>query len=141
MEHVKEIKASEFDTEVRQSDVPVVVDFFATWCPPCKSLAPIFDRVAGQYEGKAKFVKLNTDEAPELSAEFGIRGVPTLLFIKGGKVASTLVGLRQEGEIKTAVDGLLEADSRTRRPGSRVTALSRTLTFTGSMASNSAGSR
>lgn len=107
MQNVKEIKASEFDTEVRQSAVPVVVDFFATWCPPCKSLAPIFDRVAGQYEGKAKFVKLNTDEAPELSAEFGIRGVPTLLFIKGGKVLNTLVGLRPEGDIKSAVDGLL----------------------------------
>jgi thioredoxin 1 len=107
MQNVTEIKASEFDAEVRQSVIPVVVDFFATWCPPCKSLAPIFDRVAGQYTGKVKFVKLNTDEAPDLSAEFGIRGVPTLLFIKDGKVATTLVGLRPEGDIKTAVDGLL----------------------------------
>ena len=107
MEHVKEIKAGEFDAEVRQSALPVVVDFFATWCPPCKALAPILDRVAGAYAGKAVFVKVNTDEAQELAAEFGVRSIPTLAFMKGGKVVSTQVGLRGEGDIKAAVDALL----------------------------------
>jgi thioredoxin 1 len=107
MENVKEIKASEFDSEVRQSALPVAVDFFATWCPPCKALAPIFDRVAGGYVGKVNFVKINTDEAQDLSAEFGIRGVPTLMFFKDGKSVKSLVGLRPETEIKATVDSLL----------------------------------
>jgi thioredoxin 1 len=107
MQNVKEIKATEFDAEVRQSTIPVVVDFFATWCPPCKSLAPIFDKAAGGYVGKVKFVKVNTDDAPELAVEFGIRGVPSLLFFKGGKPLNTLVGLRSEADIKTATDALL----------------------------------
>lgn len=107
MENVKEIKASEFDSEVRQSTIPVAADFFATWCPPCKALAPIFDRVAGAYAGKVKFVKINTDEAQELAVEFAIRGVPTLMFFKDGKSVKSLVGLRPETEIKAAVDALL----------------------------------
>jgi thioredoxin 1 len=107
MENVKEIKAGDFESEVVNSPIPVVVDFFATWCPPCKALAPILDRVAGGYTGKIKFVKINTDEAPELSAEYGIRGVPTLVFIKGGKSVNSLVGLRPETDIKAAADGLL----------------------------------
>jgi thioredoxin 1 len=107
MQNVKEIKSAEFDAEVRQSTIPVVVDFFATWCPPCKTLAPIFDKVAGGFAGKIKFVKVNTDDAPELAVEFGIRGVPSLLFFKGGKTVNTLVGLRSEGDIKAAADALL----------------------------------
>lgn len=107
MQNVNEIKAGQFDAEVRKSDTPVVVDFFATWCPPCKALAPILDKVAGGYAGKVKFVKVNTDEAQELAVEFGVRGIPTLVFIKGGKVMSSLVGLRGEGEIKSAADALL----------------------------------
>ena len=107
MEHVKEIKADEFDAAVLKSSLPVVVDFFATWCPPCKALAPILDRVAGGYAGKAAFVKINTEEAPDLAARYGIRGVPTLVFVKDGKTASTMVGLRPEADIKAAVDALL----------------------------------
>ncbi len=107
MGNVKEIKAGEFDAEVRRATLPAVVDFFATWCPPCKALAPLLDRVAGAYAGKAVFVKINTDEAPELAAEFGIRSIPTLVFLKGGKVVNTLVGLRGEGDIKAAVEALL----------------------------------
>jgi len=107
MENVKEITAAQFDQEVRQATGPVVADFFATWCPPCKALAPILDRLAGQYAGKIRFVKVNTDEAPDLAAEFGIRGIPTLLFFKNGKIAQTLVGLRSETELKAALDALL----------------------------------
>jgi thioredoxin 1 len=107
MDHVKEIKADDFDAEVVKSTLPVVVDFFATWCPPCKSLAPIFDRVAGGFAGQIKFVKINTDEAPEISAQFGIRGVPTMIFFKNGKATNTLVGLRPEADIKAAASALL----------------------------------
>ena len=76
MENVKEIKAGDFESEVVNSPIPVVVDFFATWCPPCKALAPVLDRVAGGYTGKIKFVKLNTDEAPELSADMPTPPMP-----------------------------------------------------------------
>lgn len=107
MEHVKEIKADDFDAEVVKSTIPVVVDFFATWCPPCKTLAPIFDRVAGGFVGQVKFVKINTDDAPELSAQFGIRGVPTLVFMKNGKAVTSLVGMRPEADIKAAASALL----------------------------------
>ena len=107
MENVKEIKADEFDAEARKSALPVVVDFFATWCPPCKALSPLLNRVAGAYAGKVAFVKVNTDEAQELAAEFGIRSIPTLAFMKGGKVVNTLVGLRGEVDIKAAVEALL----------------------------------
>jgi len=107
MANVKEITGDQFDQEVRQASLPVVADFFATWCPPCKALAPILDRLAAQYTGKIHFVKVNTDEAPDLAAEFGIRGIPTLLFFKNGKVVQTLVGLRSETELKTAFDSLL----------------------------------
>ncbi len=107
MQNVKEIKAAEFDAEVRQSATPVVVDFFATWCPPCKTLAPIFDKVAGAFLGKVKFVKVNTDDAADLAVEFSIRGVPSLIFFKGGKPVNTLVGLRSEADIKAAADALL----------------------------------
>ncbi len=107
MSNVQEITAAQFDQQVRQSPIPVVADFFATWCPPCKALAPILDRLAGQYAEKIRFVKINTDEAPDLAAEFGIRGIPTLLFFKGGKVVQTLVGLRSETELKAAFDSLV----------------------------------
>ena len=85
----------------------MVVDFFATWCPPCKALAPILEKVAAAYAGKVTFVKVNTDEAPELAGEFGIRGIPTLVFLKGGQVVQSLTGLRGESEIRSAVDALL----------------------------------
>jgi thioredoxin len=82
-----------FDREVLQSDRPVVVDFYADWCGPCKMLAPAFERMAEENAGRVKFVKVNVDEENGLAARYGISGIPTLVFFKNGQVADSVVGL------------------------------------------------
>jgi len=81
-----------FDNDVLNSDVPVLVDFWAPWCGPCKMIAPILDAVAPDYDGKAKIVKLNIDESPLAARKFGVRGIPTLLIFKDGNLNDTHVG-------------------------------------------------
>ncbi len=81
-----------FKSEVLDSSVPVVVDFWAEWCGPCKMIGPSLEEIAGEMAGKVKIVKLNIDENPELGAQFGVRSIPTLLMFKGGAIASNLVG-------------------------------------------------
>ncbi len=81
-----------FEHEVLESDMPVAVDFWAEWCAPCRVLAPTFKELAAQYEGKMKFVKLDTEECPDVPAEYGIRGIPTVLFFRGGQVVDQVVG-------------------------------------------------
>jgi thioredoxin 1 len=81
-----------FDLEVMTSDKPVLVDFWAPWCGPCRMIAPIVEELANEYAGKAKVVKLNVDDNPQVSTKFGVRSIPTLLIIKGGKVVDQIVG-------------------------------------------------
>jgi thioredoxin 1 len=90
---VLELNDAEFDQEVLRSEQPVLVDFWATWCGPCKAIAPIVDSVAEAYAGKLKVVKVNVDQNGAAPSRYGIRGIPTLLFFKGGKVADQMVGL------------------------------------------------
>jgi thioredoxin 1 len=104
MKNVKEIKSTEFVQEVLNSDTPVVVDFYAPWCGPCKMLAPVLERLAGQYNGNVKFVKVNVDEAPMLAATYNISGVPTIMIFKGGRVADVYVGFSTEGALKKMID-------------------------------------
>jgi thioredoxin 1 len=92
-EDVKHITADQFDAEVSQSTLPVVVDFYATWCGPCKTLAPILEQAAGTFVGKVKFVKVNVDESPALAQRFSIESVPNLVFFKAGKVLENMVGM------------------------------------------------
>ena len=104
--NVKLIKEGEFDAEVVQSPLPVVVDFYATWCGPCKLLAPMLDELAGPLTSKIKFVKINVDEAPTLSQRFDIQAIPTLIFFKNGKVADQLIGLPSEDALKARLESL-----------------------------------
>ena len=90
-----------FQSEVLESDVPVVVDFWAEWCGPCKMIAPSLEEISAEMEGKVKIAKLNIDENPELAAQFGVRSIPTLAMFKGGSVADIKVGASP----KTALTG------------------------------------
>ena len=91
-EGIVQISGDNWQSEVIESDVPVVVDFWAEWCGPCKAIAPILEQVAGEVAGKAKIAKVNVDENQQLAAEFGIRSIPTLLIFKGGTVQEQMVG-------------------------------------------------
>ena len=94
-----------FETEVLQSTVPVLVDYWAEWCGPCKMIAPILDDVAQEYAGKVTVAKVNIDHNPNTPPKFGIRGIPTLLLFKNGQVAATKVGALSKTQLKEFLDG------------------------------------
>ena len=94
------LTASAFEAEVLKSDMPVLVDFWAPWCGPCRMLAPAVAQLAEEYEGKAKVCKVNVDEEPELARRFGIVSIPTVLVFKNGQLAETVVGLRPKSELE-----------------------------------------
>jgi thioredoxin 1 len=115
--NVKLIKEGEFDAEVVQSPLPVVVDFYATWCGPCKMLSPLLDELAGPLTNRVKFVKINVDEAPGLSQRFAIQAIPTLIFFKNGNVADKLIGLPSRDTLKTRLDSLAGLGTSAKNPG------------------------
>jgi thioredoxin 1 len=96
-----------FDTEVLKSEVPVLVDFWAAWCAPCRMLAPVVDAVAEKYEGKAKVVKLNVDENLQTSGKYNIKGIPTLLLFKNGVIKEQIVGNTTKDTISKMIDNHL----------------------------------
>lgn len=97
-----------FEAEVLKSEIPVIVDFFAEWCGPCKMMAPIFEEVGAKYEGKVKFVKLNVDEARESAMKYGVMSIPTIITYKKGGVVETLVGLLDEDSLASKAEELLK---------------------------------
>jgi len=86
------VSTAEFDAQVLESEVPVLVDFWASWCVPCRTIAPAIDAVAGEFAGRAKVLKLNVDENPEIAGRYSVQSIPTLLFFKGGQKVGELVG-------------------------------------------------
>lgn len=93
-----------FETEVLQASAPVLVDYWAEWCGPCKMIAPILDEVAAAYQGKLKVAKMNVDENRDIPAKFGIRGIPTLMVFKGGQLAATKVGAMSKAQLSAWID-------------------------------------
>ena len=102
--NVKHITQGEFADEVTRCATPVVADFYATWCGPCRQLSPMLDRLAGGYTDHIKFVKINVDESPGLAQNFQVRAIPTLIFFKDGKVADRVTGLPTEADLKARLD-------------------------------------
>ena len=107
MSNVQELTDSDFKRATSQAQVPVLVDFSATWCQPCKTLAPTIDAVADEYQGKLNVFKVDIDKAQETAAQFGIRGVPTCVFLKDGREVDRFSGVQDLRSVKDRVDKML----------------------------------
>ena len=105
MKNIIELSESSFETEVLRADLPVVVDFYAPWCGPCKTLAPLLEQLATEFQGRIKFAKANVDDTPELAATYQITGVPTLALFRGGEPIDALVGFVAPKALKSWLEG------------------------------------
>jgi thioredoxin 1 len=106
-ELIKHISDASFDADVIQADKPVLVDYWAEWCGPCKMIAPILDEVSKDYDGRLQIAKMNVDENREVPAKFGIRGIPTLMLFKGGQLSATKVGALSKAQLTAFLDANL----------------------------------
>ncbi len=106
-EHIHYVTDDSFEAEVLQSQQPVLVDYWAEWCGPCKMIAPILDEIAAEYAGKLKVAKVNIDDNQATPAKFGIRGIPTLMIFKNGNVEATKVGALSKGQLAAFIDSNL----------------------------------
>ena len=104
MSEVLHINDADFETAVVQSDIPVLVDFWAPWCGPCKMIAPILDEIAPEFEGKAKIVKINVDDNQLVAGQFGGRSIPTLLLFKNGQLVATQVGALPKNQLAAFIN-------------------------------------
>ena len=106
-EKIHEFTDQSFDTDVVQADLPVLIDFWAAWCGPCKAIAPTIEEIAGDYAGKVKVGKLNVDQNQNTAMQYGVRSIPTLLIMKSGEVVSQIVGAVPKENITKALDEIL----------------------------------
>ncbi len=105
----KPITDADFDAEVLKSDLPVLVDFWAPWCGPCKAMNPIMEELEQTYQGKMKIVKMNVDESIDTPGKFNVMSIPTFMIFKGGKVHTQFVGARSKGDMQKELDGAIAA--------------------------------
>jgi thioredoxin 1 len=108
MEKITDVGDNNFDAEVLRCDLPVLVDFWAPWCGPCKSIAPIVEEIAVEYEGKLKVTKLNVDDHPATASRYGIRGIPNLIILKAGAVKEQIVGAVPKAKLVSAIEKALQ---------------------------------
>jgi len=102
-----EVTDGDWEDEVLKSDLPVLVDFWAPWCGPCRMVAPIVEELADEFSGKARFFKLNTDDNVEVASKYGIRSIPTLMVFKGGEIVDQLIGFRPKSDLKRSLEKAL----------------------------------
>lgn len=107
MSNALAVKTADFETQVLQSDVPVLVDFWAPWCPPCRAIAPTLDALAEEYQGKAKIVKIDVDDEPEVASRYGVSSIPALMLFKGGSQVGQLVGAHPKATISKLISEAL----------------------------------
>ncbi|MBM3396526.1 MAG: thioredoxin TrxA [Betaproteobacteria bacterium] len=103
-EHIKQVTDQSFEPDVLQSDIPVLVDYWAEWCGPCKAIAPVLDEVAKEYAGRLKIAKLDVDENQQTPPKYQIRGIPTLMIFKNGSLAATKVGALSKSQLTAFID-------------------------------------
>jgi len=107
-----QLEAGNFEQEVLKADLPVLVDFWAPWCAPCRMVGPIVEELANEYAGKVKVAKLNTDEHPDIARRYGVMSIPTLILYRGGQVLDTIIGAQPKPDLKTFIQSALTIQSK-----------------------------